>query len=65
MSTFSRAPAAQKPFGYRVRDLVALTGLSESTIRRLIADGTLSTIHVGRSVFVTPDSVDDLFQAGR
>lgn len=57
--------AATQPLGYRVRELVALTGLSESTIRRWIADGTLVTIHVGRSVFVNPDSVHALFQVER
>ena len=61
------APRAGRParVGYRVRDLVEMTGLSQQTIRRWIADGRLEAFHVGRSVLVRPESVDRLFGDAR
>lgn len=59
------APTRPHRLGYRVRELVDMTGLSESTIRRWIASGTLETVHVGRSIFVTPNSVHALFGIDR
>lgn len=47
--------------GYRAPEVVALTGYSERTIRRMIADGTLDTFRVGRSVFIRPESLARVF----
>jgi excisionase family DNA binding protein len=61
MSTYDTSSAPHQPLGYRVRELIAITGLSESTIRRWIADGTVATVRVGRSIFIRPDSISRLF----
>ena len=47
--------------GYRAPELAARTGLSERTIRRMIADGVLDTYKVGRSRFIRPESVARVF----
>lgn len=38
-----------------VRECQALTGLSEATVRRLIAAGTLPSVRVGRAVRIPLD----------
>ena len=57
-------PDSPSRLGYRAPELAALTGYSERTIRRLIADGTLATFKVGRSVFIRPESVAQVFGGG-
>lgn len=47
--------------GYRAPELATLTGLTERTIRRMMADGTLDTFRVGRNVFIRPESVARVF----
>lgn len=60
MSTQSLAPTGRR-LGYRIREVCELTGFSDSTIRRWISEGRLNAIHVGRSVFIKPESVHALF----
>lgn len=54
-------PTRQHRLGYRIREVREQTGASDSTIRRWIADGRLDAVHVGRSVFISPESVHALF----
>ncbi len=43
---------------WRVRDVVARLGVSERTVRRLVEDGTLRAVRIGRrSVRFRPDDV--------
>ncbi len=51
--------------GYRVREIVAMTGLTERTIRRRIADGSLDSFRVGATVWVRPESFEALFGSPR
>lgn len=51
--------------GYRVRETVAMTGLTERTIRRWISDGTLDSFRVGSTVWVRTESFDALFGGDR
>lgn len=50
--------------GYRVADVVAMTGLSERTVRRWVADGTLDVVRIKGKIWVRPESVNDLFGDG-
>lgn len=48
----------------RPMEIVRRYRVSERSVRRWTADGTLDTVRVGRSVFVTVDSVRRLFEGG-
>jgi excisionase family DNA binding protein len=48
----------------RPKAIVARFGVSEPTVRRWIADGTLESVRVGRNVFVPVESLERLFGKG-
>jgi excisionase family DNA binding protein len=45
---------------YRIADVVRVTGISRSKVYQLIAAGDLRTVHFGRSVHITADSLNAL-----
>jgi excisionase family DNA binding protein len=47
---------------YRIEDAALTTGLSRSKIYELISDGELQTVHFGRAVRITADSLHALIQ---
>lgn len=52
------------PLGYSVRDTALLLSISQKTVRRMLADGRLDHVRIGRRVVVTAASVAVLL-AGR
>lgn len=49
MAKFATTPASNRDESlWRVRDVVARLRVSERTVRRLVEDGTLPVIHIGR-----------------
>lgn len=44
--------------------IVATYGVSERTVRRWIADGSVESVRIGRNVFVTTASIERLFSTG-
>jgi excisionase family DNA binding protein len=49
----------------RPRQIAVRHNVSERTVHRWIADGKVEAVRVNRSVFVTVESVERLFRAGR
>lgn len=58
------SPDATAAAYMRPMEIVRRYQVSERSVRRWTADGTLDTARVGRSVFVTVDSVRRLFEGG-
>jgi excisionase family DNA binding protein len=53
----------QVPQNYlRPKTIVAQYDVSERTVRRWIADGTVDSVRVGRNVFVSAESLRRLFK---
>ncbi len=52
----SEAPTAQR-LSYRIAELPAVTGISQSTVKRLIAAGKLEKVKVGGMTLITAESV--------
>lgn len=53
-----------EPLAYRVKDFARLTGLSESTIKRLIYSGQIKGLKIGRSMIIPAEAVKE-FLAGQ
>ena len=49
----------------RPRQIAEQHGVSERTVRRWIAERRIDSVRVGRSVFVTVESVERLFRSAR
>ena len=56
----SRPRPTGRPLAYRLKDLPALVGISESGLRHMIALGQLRAIRHGRKVLVRTAEVDRL-----
>lgn len=55
-----RSPSRVQPLGVRVAEAADSLGVSSRTIRRMILDGRLQHIRVGRCVIVTTASLRSL-----
>lgn len=54
-----------EPLAYRARDITALTGYSKPFVYKLIADGQIPAVRVGRSVRVMHDDLVAFLEAHR
>jgi excisionase family DNA binding protein len=59
----SRAEPSADRLAYRLPDVARLTGLSLTTVQRLVAEGHLPAVRVGRAVLVRRQDLED-FVAG-
>lgn len=50
------------PLAYSPEGAAALLGMSYSTMRRRIADGTIKSVRVGRRVLVTRETLEHLLR---
>ena len=50
-------PRPRQPVGYRIRELVAWSGLTYSAWRHMVLRGELETVRIGRTMYITPASV--------
>lgn len=48
-----------KPLLYSIPDFLAATGLGRTKAYELFGSGAVKTVHVGRRVFVTENSIRD------
>lgn len=55
----------QTPLAHRPRDIAALTGYSKPFVYKLIADGDLPAVRVGRSVRVLHEDLVAFLEAHR
>jgi excisionase family DNA binding protein len=58
----SDAAVARAPLLYRIADAVLATGLSRSKVYELVDDGELTTVHFGRAVRITAESLHALIE---
>jgi excisionase family DNA binding protein len=49
---------------YSIDDIVAITPLSRSTVKALLASGALRCVRVGRRVLIPREALDELLQRG-
>jgi excisionase family DNA binding protein len=52
--------ATQTRRTYRVREVVQLTGLSKTTVQRLVKTGDLHAVRVGDCILIPSESLDAL-----
>ena len=58
------SPHSHKPLSVRIRTGCDLTGLSHTTIWKLIGNGTLETVSVGRRRLIKYSSLERLVNGG-
>jgi excisionase family DNA binding protein len=59
MTTDAPAPVGRDPL-LTAKEVASLLRLSERTVRRMIADGQLSVVRIGRSVRIRPGALDEM-----
>jgi len=53
-----------KPRAYRIKQAATILNLHPQTVRRLIQDGDLRAVKVGRSVLIPASAIDELLGEG-
>ena len=52
----------KRRLGYRINEVCELAAISRTFVYKLIADGKLDVVHVGRCTIVTSDSLEALLR---